>query len=127
MKAFRLVPPILLAIGAIAYLLSGAEYLLIIIPVVSLLSLRFVENAWTRKVVAASFIISLLGSSLLLFLGSPMHLPWGVLSFMFFSTGALASYLEWLGVLGTGEITLKPDAPIGYPQKTRTRHGGVKR
>ena len=127
MKAIRLVPPFLLALAAIAYLRSGPEYLLLTIPVVSILSFRFISGPWTWKVVGTSFIISLLGSSLLLFLGLPEFKSWGVLSFMFFSTGALASYLDWLGVLETKGGKSNPNAPIGSPDKAKTRHGGVKR
>ncbi len=125
MRAIQLMPPILLALGAIAYLRHGPEYLLITIPLVSALSFLFISRAWTRNVVAASFIACLLGSSLLLFLGQPDFKPWGVLSFMFFSSGAVISYIDWLG---TGQAaTCNPKSLAPGSGRAKKHAEGVKR
>lgn len=126
MKAIQVVPPVLLALGAIAYLRFGPEYLLLAIPLVSVASFLFVSRTWTRNAVAASFIASLLCSSLFLFLGQPDFKPWGVLSFMFFSTGAALSYIDWLGAERTAAINPKSSVPAGSGL-AKKRAGGGKR
>lgn len=124
MKAIQLVPPILLALVAIAYLRHSPEYFLLAIPLVSVLSFLFISRAWTRNVVAASFMASLLGSSILLFLGMSDFKPWGVLSFLFFSTGAALSYIDCLGGAPAAAGNPKSSVPAGSGRVKKPTGGG---
>jgi len=88
-----LVLSLLLALVCCAYYVYENDLILLLIPAISLISLRFAWPAF-KKHLAVFFLVSFLCAAILLYLASELYIVFGVLSFTFFSTLTAISFYE---------------------------------